>query len=106
MDDLFLHPNDKSSNPKIKVVGGEEFDILADHPQEFKIIMEGVELAKSGHFMEALAMMFASYYIFNIVIGGELKGFNFFTRYIYKIDDSTLTDKTLANLWGKLMWYF
>ena len=61
-EDLFLNAEQKSSVPRISVEGTLQFEV----PQTFGVIVEGEEMAFCGEFLDAVGLLFAGFYIFNI----------------------------------------
>ena len=52
-------------------------------------------------FIEAVGGMFAAYYETNVHFPRELKyTLAFFTRYVFKLNDATIKNKTVTNLWA------
>ena len=70
-----------------------------DDLQRFKVVFEGVELVECQQFVEAVAYVFAAYYIFNASFTKKMgSSLTFFTKYIFKINDATIKDKKVANI--------
>ena len=61
-ENLFLKAGKKSSVPRISVEGTIQFEV----PETFRVIVEGEEMACCGELLDAVGLLFAGFYIFNI----------------------------------------
>lgn len=97
---LFLH--DATTFPQIEVI--EEIDF--EGTNTFSIIAEGTSICVCCEFTEAVALMFASFYLFNLQFPKKLKSsMTFFREYIFNIQDNIAKiDKKVAKFCTTLSW--
>ena len=89
---LFFKAGEQSPYPKI-VCAGLEFR------GDYQIVMEGELLCQCKELTDAIALLFASFYLFNISFPKGLSStLKFITRYFFNIADTTISDAKVARL--------
>ena len=61
MASIYILVGQKSSFPKISIK-----EVNFDDDDEFAVLSEGVEICRCSEFLDAVAVVFATYYVFNI----------------------------------------